>query len=208
MWIHLECPVRRAVTELEEQLQQLKGSGSELSARLRGVAAALVNPGVCPDEDLQDVVSSYREQWDNLSSAMQMTEKNLSTENGSIWEKFERRLADLRKADETLALLEPVEQICVPAGSESLLAPAHQLFHDVVSRLQKSPWSEATLIEDVRAGRHPLCRLVSLVGSLQELTDDQWAVEMNAMQQAFGVALSTALARGKLSLSPAPRVVG
>lgn len=200
--------MRREVTELEEQLQQLKSSGSQLSARLREAAAALVTPGVCPHADLDGMVSTYQEQWGELSSTLQMTESSFSAEDGSNWEKFERRLTDWRKADDTQALLSVVEQIRVPVGSESLLAPVHQLHREVVSRLQKSPWSETTVIEDVRAGRHPLCRLVSLVGALQDLTDDEWAVEMNAMQQAFGVALSTALARGKLSLSTVPRVVG
>lgn len=198
--------MRQVVTELDEQLQRLKSSGSELSARLRGAAAALVSPGVSPDKDLEDVVNTYQVRWGEFCTAMQMTDAELCTESESIWEKFETRLTDLREADETLALLKPVEQIRVPVGSESLLAPVHRLLREVVGRLQKSPWSETHLIEDVRAGRHPLCRLVLLVGTLHELTDDQWSAELKAVQQAFGGALSTALARGKLSMSTTPRV--
>ncbi len=189
------------VAELNEQFLQLKRSGSALSAQMRVAAASLVNSGPCPSDDLEGAIDSYSQRWGGLCSGLRLSEQDTTTESTPDRGRIQGRLTEISQADEALALLRKVEQLRTSQGSESLLDPVRQVFHEITSRLETSPWSETALIQEVREKRHPLCRLVSLVESLHELTDDQWVSEMNAMQQMFGVALSTALARGKLSLS-------
>ena len=89
----------------------------------------------------------------------------------------------------------------MPSGQESILEPVRQAWREATFRIAKSPWDEADLIQEVREGRHVLCRLVSLVERLDALTDDEWTNEMAAVQQSYGVPLSTAIARGKVILS-------
>ena len=85
-------------------------------------------------------------------------------------------------------------------GHEATLEPARQASREAIDRLANAPWNEMNLIQEVREGRHPLCRLVSLVERLDALTDDEWTSEMTAVQQNYGVPLSTAIARGKVIL--------
>lgn len=196
------------VVELEERFQELRRSSSALSAEMRATATSLVNQGHCSSDELEGLIASYQMQWTTLRSHLELTGKDSPSPNEPSWDRLAERLGELSRAGEALEILRKVEQLRITSGSESLLIPVREALEEAANRLSRSPWNEAGLIEDVREGRHPLCRLVSLVESLRELTDDQWASEMNAMQQMFGVALSTALARGKLTLSMASRGVG
>ncbi len=191
------------VEELDEQLQQLKCSGSTLSTEMRAAAALLTDSGQCPLQELESSIGVYRNDWIGLCSELEMPPQDTAIEDAWAWDQLDGRLTDIRLAAEALKRLRKVERLRVPAGSESLLDPVHKAFLDAKTRLTQSPWNESKLVQDVWEGRDPLCRLVALVESLHELTDDQWVSEMNATQQVFGVALSTALARGKVTLSTA-----
>lgn len=196
------------VVELEERFQQLRRSSSALSTVMRATATSLVNQEYCSSVELEESISSYQVQWKTLHSHLELTGNDSPSPNDSSWDILAERLVVLNRAGEALKILRKAEQLQITSGSESLLIPVREAFEEATSRLSRSPWNEAGLIEDVREGRHPLCRLVSLVESQRELTDDQWASAMNAIQQMFGVALSTALARGKLNLPMASRNAG
>ena len=130
-----------------------------------------------------------------------MTTRDSEQSRGSTWEQFQGRLDVCHQASQASQRLQAVDRLRVQSGFEATLEPVRTLHREVTARIVKSPWEEADLIREIQDGRHPLCRLVSLVEDLRELTDDEWATEMGATQRVFGIAVSTAIARGKVELT-------
>ncbi len=195
--------MNRDVAELEERFQMLNRSRSALSAEMRASAAELRDAGVVPSEALDRSLVDYRELFGHLRVELGITSHDAVPETGSAWDMFRGRLSICHQAAEATQRLQAVERLNVPTGQESTLDPVRQAWREVLFRISKSPWDEADLIREVREGHHVLCRLVSLVERLDELTDDEWTHEMAAVQQSYGVPLSTAIARGKVILSDA-----
>ena len=193
--------MNRDVAELEERFQMLNRSRSALSAEMRASAAELRDAGVVPSEALDRSLVDYRELFGRLRAELGITTHDADPETGSTWDMFHGRLNVCRQAADATQRLLAVERLSVPTGQETTLEPVRQAWREVLFRIAKSPWDEADLIQEVREGRHALCRLVSLVERLDALTDDEWTNEMAAAQQSYGVPLSTAIARGKVILS-------
>jgi hypothetical protein len=193
--------VNRDVAELEERFQLLNRSRSALSAEMRASAAELRDAGVVPSEALDRSLVDYRELFGRLRAELGITSHDAFPETGSSWDMFQGRLNVIRQAADATQRLHAVARLSVPSGHESVLEPVRQAWGDATHRIAKSPWDEADLIQEVREGRHMLCRLVSLVERLNALTDDEWTHEMAAVQHSYGVPLSTAIARGKVILS-------
>lgn len=193
--------MNRDIAELEERFQQLRRMGSALATEMRAVAETLTITGLTDQCDLEKSLDSYQSQWTDLCDDLSLPSEAAANGNHLNWDSFRGRLAEFREAGEALARLEIVNQLTTPSGSESLLDPVHSSCREIMDRILKCPWAETDLIRDIRSGCHPLSRLTSLVTSLQDLTDDQWTAEMNSMQELFGAALTTLLARGKLTLS-------
>ena len=193
--------MNRDVAELEERFQLLNRSRSALSAEMRASAAELRDAGVVPSEALDRSLVDYRELFGRLRSELGITSHDAVPETGSTWDMFQGRLNLCRQAADATQRLQAVQRLSVPTGQETTLDPVRQAMREVLLRISKSPWDEADLMQEVREGRHGLCRLVSLVERVDELTDDEWTHEMAAVQQSYGVSLSTAIARGKVILS-------
>ena len=193
--------MNRDVAELEERFQLLNRSRSALSAEMRASAAELRDAEVVPSEALDRSLGDYRELFGRLRAELGIMSHDGVPETGSTWDMFDGRLNVCRQAADATQRLLTVERLSVPTGFEAILEPVRQAWREVVSRISQSPWDEADLIQEVREGRHALCHLVSLVERLDALTDDEWTNEMAAVQQSYGVALSTAIARGKVVLS-------
>lgn len=193
--------MNRDLVELEGRFQQLKSSRSSLSAEMRAMAIALRTVGQTPSVELDRSLNEYAGQYDQLRSDLGNPALDQGPADESSWDLFSRRLTVLRQVSDAVQRLLPVERLRMPVGFESTLDRVRMSYDEVAGRLRKSPWEEGKLIQEVREGRHPLCRLVRLTQSLHELTDEEWTLEMAALQDAFGVAVSTALARGKITLS-------
>ena len=191
----------RDVAELEERFQQLNRSRSALSAEMRTATVELRDSGVVPSEELDRSLTDYRELFGRLRAELGITAHEGIPATGSTWDMFPGRLHVCREAAAATQHLRTVERLSVPIGQEATLEPVHQACREVTARISKSPWDEADLIQEVREGRHALCRLVSLVEHRNALSDDEWTHEMAAVQQTYGVQLSTAIARGKVVLT-------
>jgi hypothetical protein len=193
--------VNRDVAELEERFQMLNRSRSALSAEMRASARALRDAGVVPSEALDRSLVGYQELFGRLQAELGITSHNAVPGTGSTWDLFQGRLDVIRQAADATQRLHAIERLSVPGGQESILEPVRQAWREATFRIAQSPWDEADLIQEVREGRHALCRLVSLVERQDGLTDDEWTTEMAAVQQSYGVPLSTAIARRKVLLS-------
>ena len=188
--------MHRDVVELEEHFQRLESSRFALSTEMRATATRLRDAGEIPTENLDRAFDDYRELFGRFQAELEIT----SHEAESTWDMFHNRLSVCREATDATVKLRSVDRLSVPVGFEATLEPVRQASREVIDRLATSPWNESDLIREVREGRHPLCRLVSFVERLDDLTDDEWTTEMAAVQQSFGVPLSTAIARGKMVL--------
>lgn len=193
--------MKRDVVELDERFQQLKSSCAALSEKLRETALALRTSGNIPSPELDHSIGNYRELLGHFRSELGITTSDTEQARGSTWEQFQNRLHVCHQAAEALHRLQAVERLSVQSGFEATLEPVRNECREVTSRLANAPWEESDLLSEVGTGRHPLCRLVSLVEGLRGLNDDDWATEMAATQQAFGIAVSTAIARGKVALT-------
>ena len=196
--------MNRDVVELEERFQQLKTSRSALSAEMRTTATALRTSGQTPTVELDRSLNDYQGRHGQFRADLGITPEDSVQADESSWDLFTRRLTVLRQVSEATQRLQPVERLRMPVGFEATLERVRVAYREVTDRLLKSPWDESELTQAVREGRHPLCRLVSLADALHELTDEEWTTEMAAMQAAFGIAVSTALARGRITLSDSP----
>ena len=192
--------MQRDVGELDERFQRLKGSRAALSTKLRETAIALRTSGSIPSAELDLSLGNYREQFGQFRSEMGMTTHDSEQSRNSTWEQFQSRLDVCHQASQVNQRLQAVDRLGIQSGFEATLEPVRTLRREVTERIAKSPWEESELIREILDGRHPLRRLVSLVEGLRELTDDEWATEMAATQRAFGIAVSTAIARGKVEL--------
>lgn len=192
--------MNRDVAELEERFQLLNRSRSALSAEMRASATELRDSGVAPSEALDRSLDEYRSLFGHLQAELGITSHEAAPETGSTWDLFHDRLHVCRQAADATLRLQSVQRLSVPTGQEATLEPVRQAWRDVTCQIAKSPWDAVNLIQEVREGRHPLCRLVSLVERRDALSDDEWTQEMAAVQQSFGVPLSTAIARGKVVL--------
>jgi hypothetical protein len=197
--------VIRDVVELEEQFQRLESSRFALSAEMRATATRLRDMGEVPTENLDRSFDDYREMFDRFRAQLGITSHEPDSETESTWDMFHSRLSVCRDAEEATVRLRSVDRLSVFSGFEATLESVRQASRETIDRLATSPWNEMDLIQEVREGQHPLCRLVSLVERLDVLSDDEWTTEMAAVQQSFGVPLSTAIARGKVSLSDSER---
>ncbi len=193
--------MNRDMAELEERFQLLNRSRSALSAEMRASAMELRDSGVVPSEALDRSLTDYRELFGRLRAELGITAHEATPATGSTWDMFHGRLDVCRQGADATQRLLAVERLSLPTGPEAILEPVRQAWREVVFRISKSPWDEADLIAEVREGRHALCRLVSLVERQNALADDEWTHEMAAVQQTYGVPLSTAIARGKVVLS-------
>lgn len=189
--------MNRDVVELEEHFQQLESSRFALSAEMRATATRLRDSGEVPTENLDQVCDEYREAFEHFRAELGITTHEVE----STWDTFHSRLSVCRDAAQARESLRSVDRLSVPLGFEATLDPVRQASREAIDRLATSPWHELDLIQEVRDGRHPLCRLVSFVERLDVLTDDEWTNEMAAVQQTYGLPLSTAIARGKVVLS-------
>ncbi len=196
--------MKRDVVELEERFQQLKSSRSALSAEMRATATALRTSGTISPAELDRSLHDYRELFGHFRAELGITSPDSEQPQDSTWEHFQPRIEQLRSAAQATERLQAVERLSVPKGFEATFDPVRQTHRDVTSRMAKSPWEETDLVQEVQTGRHPLCRLVSLVERLHDLSDDEWTTEMAAIQRAFGLAVSTAIARGKVTLDDDP----
>lgn len=188
--------MNRDVVELEEHFQQLESSRFALSAEMRATAMRLRDSGEVPSENLERAFDEYRESFDQFRGELGIP----LHEGESTWETIHSRMGVCRDAARARESLRSIERLSVPVGFEATLEPVRQASHEAIHRLATAPWDELDLIQEVREGRHPLCRLVSFVERLNALTDDEWTNEMAAVQQTYGVPLSTAIARGKVIL--------
>lgn len=196
--------MNRDVVVLEERFQQLKSSRSSLSAEMRATATALRTSGHTPGMELDRSLGEYQGRHGQFRLDLGITSQDRGPADESSWDLFARRLTVLRLASEAVQRLQSVERLQMPVGFEATLEPVRVTYRQVMDRLSVSTWEDSGLMQDIREGRHPLCRLVSLTESLHELTDEEWTAEMAAMQAAFGIAVTTALARGKITLSDSP----
>lgn len=192
--------MNRDVAELEERFQLLNRSRSALSAEMRAAATELRDSGVVPSEALDRSLVDYREQFDRLRAELGIISHDAAPQTASTWDLFYGRLNVCRQAADATQRLLNVHRLSAPTGQEATLEPVRQEWRDVTFQIAKSPWDEVDLIQEVREGRHPLCRLVSLVERRDTLSDDEWTHEMAAVQQSYGAQLSTAIARGKVVL--------
>ena len=192
--------MKRDVVELEEHFQRLESSRFALSAEMRAMATRLRDSGEVPTDNLDRSFNDYRESFDRFRTELGITSHEVDSEAESIWDLFHNRLCLCRDAVVATKRLRSVDRLSVPFGFEATLEPVRQASREVIDRLVSSPWNETDLIHEVREGRHPLCRLVSLVERLDALSDDEWTNEMATVQQFYGVSLSTAIARGKVIL--------
>ncbi len=191
----------RDIVELEEHFQRLESSRFALSAEMRATATRLRDPGTVPSDQLDRVFDDYRMMFDRFQDELGITTQEVESGVGSTWDMFHDRLSVCREAQEATERLRSVDRLSVSQGFETTLEPVRHASREAIDRLATSPWNESDLIHEVQAGRHPLCRLVSLVERLDVLSDDEWTTEMAAVQQIYGVPLSTAIARGKVILS-------
>ena len=193
--------MNRDVAELEERFQQLNRSRSALSAEMRAAAMALRATGAIPIVELERSLEDYREFFGRFRAELGITSLESDSASGTTWDQFHSRLGDCREAVEATLRLSVVDRLRVDRGFEATLDPVRQMWSEAVTRLSGSPWKELELIQEIQSGRHPVCRLLSLVEHLDELSDDEWTAEMAAIQQSFGVQVSTAIARGKVVLT-------
>ncbi len=193
--------MHRDLVELEEHFHRLKSSRSALSAEMLATATKLRDTGEVPTENLDRAFEDYRESFGHLRASLGITSHEADSETEPSWDAFHDRLSVCREAAEAKERLRSVDHLRVPFGFEATLEPVRQASREAINRLAIAPWNEMNLMQEVREGRHPLCRLVSLVERLDALTDDEWTSEMTAVQQNYGVPLSTAIARGKVVLS-------
>lgn len=192
--------MKRDIAELEEHFQQLESSRFALSAEMRDTATRLRDSGEVPSENLDRTFDEYRESFDQFQAELGMTSHEVDSEAEPTWSLFHNRLSVCRDAAAATESLRSVDRLSVPFGFETTLEPVRQASLAAMDRLATSPWNELDLIQDIREGLHPLCRLVSLVERLGDLTDEEWIDEMAAVQLNYGTSLSTAIARGKVVL--------
>ncbi len=193
--------MNRDVAELEERVQQWTRSRSALSAEMRATAIALQNSEVFPRTELDHSLEDYREQFESIRNDLGLTSSAVAPASRSAGDEFRDRLSVCRWAEEATQRLNAVAHLSVPVGCESMLDPVLAARNEATERITRAPWEESELIHEVREGRHPLCRLVVLVDALEQLTDDEWTTAMAEVQQSFGSQISTAIARGKVSLT-------
>ncbi len=192
--------MNRDIVELEERFQQLNRSRSALSAEMRDTATALRTSGNIPRAELEHSLGDYRELFGRFRAEMGITTQDSALASGTTWDVFQDRLTVFREASEAIHCVQRSDQLSLSSGVDSVLDPIRLACREVTARLAHSPWDESHLVREIREGHHPLCRLVSLVERLGDLTDDEWTTEMAVVQESFGTSVSTAIARGKVAL--------
>ena len=189
------------VVQIEDRFQQLKRSRSALAEELRAAAMKLRTTGQIPSVELDQSLNEYQDTFGQVRTRLGFTPADVVPEDVSTWDLFQSRLRVCHQAAAALKCLGKVERLRMPKGFEATLDPVVKTCRELQARLARSPWNESELIQEIQAGRHPLCRVVSLVESLRDLSDDEWTTEMAVVQHAFGISVSTAIARGKISLA-------
>ena len=162
---------------------------------------ALRATGAIPIVEFDLSLGDYRELFGRFRAELGITSLESDSASGTTWDQFQSRLGDCRQAEEATRRLSVVDRLHVPNGFEATLDPVRQMRSEATTRLSGSPWKESDLIQEIQSGRHPVCRLISLVEHLDAFSDDEWTAEMAAIQQSFGVQVSTAIARGKVVLA-------
>lgn len=183
--------------ELDERIQQLNRFRSTLVEQMRSAATQLLSPGLPTDEELETALDDYERQLKSLQFDLELD----STAEGSVWEPLEARREIVRRSEEAVGALAPVNRLRVNSGDPSLLQPVWQAAERLRNRLHDSPWQSPDLLAEIENHRHPLCRLIRLLQAPEALSDDDWTTEMSLVQEQFGTPVATAVARGRVQLA-------
>ena len=196
------------IDERRLQLARLRDAGIRLSTRLRQMSRDMVENTDLPDVDAIDGLIQFRNEFDRLQAGIprasgtpggppedvSLVEMQIQLDSQAIIQSALRRL-DMFVRIQHIDLPEfPPWQRC--------LADARQLRGELVT----VPSDRARITaEQFLSPQGPLNAALTLVSEGQELTDEQWSQLLDSVSAAYGREISTAIARGKLSLTTGVR---
>ncbi len=186
------------------ELQQLQRVRAALSETLASHAAQLKSVGALPPEELVDQLLDYRTRLVKLSAEMATVPAGSSPDtHPELTLDAVQSAIDYREVigglDETLR-----QVLRLVHADDPAFAPLADCQADAAFILQSAkPSSDVTLdMSELQATMRTFEALLSLVRLGNELNDDDWTLYQELISARWGRILSTAVARGKIRLTP------
>lgn len=187
--------------ELNQRLEKLTEQSKQLGERMHQSALQLQNDGIIPEQILIDEIQSFQQQLQEIS---QLLTEESGAENSSV---EPLSLETLRATIEQLQILqracEVLDEISLIVHCEEEIFLPLQECQTVAALLKESVQDSSEThpeIQTVLDGKHPLCALLALVKTPDDLDDEIWSQYNESLTIAFGRQLATAVARGKLKM--------
>ncbi|MBK9170836.1 MAG: hypothetical protein IPM24_25735 [Bryobacterales bacterium] len=207
-------------TKLQQETADLQQTFELLAAELAGAARQIVNPGMCPPESLAGRISEARQQFEAVRAEVHGLAEGMMVQPlpaldeladlGSLQRLLESAAAaenNRRGAtEEQTAALAVLARILTIAHREKKefapLAECHAATGELRDAIAGTAWPErhpdaAALV----AGTHPLNSLLTLLDQADDLDEEQWVAQEDAVAALFGRTLVVAASRGKLEFS-------
>jgi len=192
--------------ELNQLLKNLTEQSQQLGENMRHSALQLQNNGIIPEQTLIEEIQSFQQQ---LQKTHQLLAEESGVENPS---EKPASLETLRATVQQLQMRQHASEVLnqIPLiihREESHFLPLQECC-TVASLLKENMESSSGTdihpeVQTVLDGKHPLCALLVLVQTPDDLDDEIWSQHNESLTTAFGRQLATAVARGKLEIRKA-----
>ncbi len=197
--------MKKTMEELNQLLEKLTEQSKQLGERMHQSALQLQNDGIIPEQMLINEIQSFQQQLQEMN---QLLTQESGAENPSENPPEEPLSLETLRAT--------IEQLQVLQRANEVLDEITLIIHcdnDKFLPLQECQTVAALLKENIQGssethpeiqtvldGKHPLCALLALVKTPDDLDDEMWSQHNESLTVAFGRQLATAVARGKLKM--------
>lgn len=206
-------------TTLFQRFTSLTEGFVRLSTQLSQTVSELQDPGLPPSESLLTALADSRRDFADLcaqglalAAALEVTPLPTPETLGSLSD-VKLLLQAIARAEDKRAAMAELRQ-CALAVLDRVLAINHRdhaTFAPLLecqerARTLRHAIAEAPLsqlhpaTEALAEGEDPFSDLLTLVGRQEELSDDDWSLLQDTVEQAFGKPLAVAASRGKLTI--------
>lgn len=188
----------------QEELQQLRHVGRQLSEAMARGAVELREQGWEPSESLLQQMQQYRADFRRLRECVLEGRGGGSSRIVSLQE-LDGELARREQLATALDRVNTASRLHGTAGDAA--SPMLDRWRNEISTVKAdltSPAPSDELVHSLHAGDHPLVMAVRLVDDADNLNDDEWGHAMATVTSALGRDFATALARGRLTLHDEP----
>lgn len=193
-----------------EQLKHLQASAIDVGALLRHLSRELADRGEAPSADSLDCLSQFKIEVEQLKSSVSANAPSSRINDAGL--EGEPSLPRLQEEIDSLAVIQAtldkldripmIRHLEQPefAPWQRCLAEGTQLRNQLLAGPTHQARRQA---EQFLAPQTPLNAIVTLIAEGSQLSDERWSMLLDAVSAEYGREVSTAIARGKLVMTPA-----